>query len=79
MSDEVVLLQKVTQNLARAYNAQQGSSFMKYFAAKLMPTLTPEQAQMRLTVLRMSGQLVDTEFTEAMDILTASWSEYRRG
>lgn len=80
MPDEVVLLQKVTANLGRAFNAHQGSSFMKYFAAKLMPeSLSEDQRRMRLAVLRMGGDLVNTEFEEAMDILTASWQEYRKG
>jgi hypothetical protein len=78
MSDAVAQLQKATQNLGRAYNAYQGSSFMKYFAAKLLPELSESQRSMRLQVLRVGGQLVDTEFESAMDELVASWIEYRK-
>lgn len=78
MKDSVVLFSEATVNLGRAYNAYQGSSFMKYFAAKLLPNLTPEQRSMRLTILRMGGELVETEFEEAMDVLANSWKEYRK-
>lgn len=75
--DPVIAFQRVSQNLGRAYNAHQGSSFLRYFAAKLMPELSPEQKAFRLQLLRMGGQLVDTEFEEAMDLLVASWKEYK--
>lgn len=77
MSDGVVELQKVTQNLAIAHNAWQGSFFLKVFAAKLMPQLSPEESKARLMVLRMTGQLVDTEFERAMDELVTAWKAYR--
>ena len=78
MSDGVTELQKATQNLSRAYNAYQASSFSKYFAAKLLPELNPDQQKMRITILRLNGDLIDTEFNEAMDLLTANWLEYKR-
>lgn len=77
MSDSVVELQKVSQNLGRAYNAYQGSSFAAYFAAKLMPNLTDEQRKMRLQLLRMMSQLVDTEFKSAMEDLVDAWAKYK--
>ena len=77
-NDKSAELQKALANLGRAYNAAQGSSFLRYFAAKLLPNLSEEQQKMRLTILRMGGQLVDTELEEAMDLLVASWNEYRR-
>ena len=77
MSDGVVEMQKVTQNLSRAYSAWKGSFFLKVFAAKQLPELSPEQAQTRLMLLRMTGQLVDTEFESAMEELVTAWVAYR--
>lgn len=77
MSDGVVEHQKVTQNLVRAYNAWQGSFFLKVFAAKQLPNLSPDQLKMRLQLLRMTGQLVDTEFETAMEELVTAWKKYR--
>lgn len=76
-NDPVVLLQQVSQNLSQAHNAWQGSSFMRYFAAKLVPQLTEDQVKMRQQILRMGGSLVETEFNECMDRLTAAWLKYR--
>jgi hypothetical protein len=77
MSDNVVELQKAMANLGRAYNAAQGSSFLKYFAAKLLPGVSEDVMKQRQAILRIGGQLVDTELEEAMDLLVASWTEYR--
>jgi hypothetical protein len=77
--DSYIHLSKVFAYLSQAYNAHRAAEFNKTFAAKQMPELTDEQRQMRLTILRMSGQLVDTEFEDAMDKLTQAWTAYQRG
>lgn len=78
MPDAVVALQKVSQTLSQAYNAWQASSFLSYFAARQQPSLTEQQRGMRLQLLRMTGQLVETEFADAMDQLTKAWQEYKQ-
>ena len=78
MADSTVLLQKATQSLGIAYNAYQGSSFCKIFAVKSeLSGLSEAQVQARQSLLRMLGQLVDTEFERAMDELTSAWTAYR--
>lgn len=79
MPDPVVELQRATQNLGIAYNAYQGSSFCKQFAVKADLTgLDPAQITARQALLRMLGQLIDTEFGEKMDALCSAWQSYRK-
>jgi hypothetical protein len=79
MSDLVVQLQHATQSLGIAYNAYQGSSFCKIFAVKIdLAGLAPEQIQQRQLLLRLLGQLIDTEFGEQMDKLCTAWIAYRK-
>lgn len=77
MSDGIPELQRSTQSLSRAYNAWQGSFFCKVFAAQDQLQLDPEQRQMRTALLRMMGELVETEFIRAMDELVVHWIAYR--
>lgn len=77
MSDGVVELQRATQSLGRAYNAYQGSSFCKYFAVETTVNLDPQQMQMRVALLKMVGQLIDTEFSRAMDEVVVHWIAYK--
>lgn len=79
MADPVVLLQQATQSLGIAYNAYQGSSFCKAFAVKAdLGGMAPQQIQQRQLLLRMLGQLIDTEFSEQMDKCCAAWLAYRK-
>jgi len=78
MSDGVVELQKATQALSIAYNAWQGSSFCKVFAVKQdLAGLDRTQVVQRQALLRLLGSLVEGEFEEQMDKLTAEWIAYR--
>lgn len=75
--DLVVIKSELHGNLLRAYTAKQGSFFCETFAAKGQLKLTDEQRQIRTQLLRMTSQLIDTEFDEAMEALVKSWEEYK--
>jgi hypothetical protein len=48
------------------------------FAVRATPELNDTQRQFRTNLLRMSSQLIETEFEKEMDTLTALWLEYRK-
>jgi len=78
VSDGVVELQKAMQYLGIAHNAYKGSQFAKIFATRRTPEMTDEQYKTRLMLLRLLGQLIDTELEESMDKLVTEWLSYKK-
>lgn len=78
MPDPTALREKVLSLLLHAADLYRSSASLKVFAAKQLPQLNEQQVQMRLTVLRMGGQLAETEVDSTLDALCEAWLEYRK-
>lgn len=76
-TDPVALLTRAKAILSLASAMRQSSDCALQFAAKSLPDMAPEDRAMRLTILRMSGGLMEQELLTLLDDLCEIWTQYR--